>query len=390
MGTSDYSGEKGGILQRARSVFGVLATIFKKFQDDKCLVHAGNLAYISILSLVPLFAVLVSLLSVYGISPKAKSAVLQMLLGHVLPGTAHEVVRYIDNFLANSRALGVSGMIGLFFLAYYLFDAIQGVFQTIWKVRKPRSFLQKILIFTNVVFWTPLLMGLSVYLKARVTFFSQMGALPGYFLATLAFFLPWLGFTIVYLVIPSVHVRWKPAAIGGAVASILWYFLLYGFDLYVKYTQSMQALSRLYGSLVIIPIFLLWVYFCWAVTFVGAEIAFYYQYPHTGSKGNKEVDFLSALGILRFVGSLFVKGKGAPEEMEIVTRWPDATSAIQRLEDGGYLVQTNKGITLAMSPEKIDLETLHRIFVQEETLDPFYQKFLEGIRGKTLKDFLDG
>jgi YihY family inner membrane protein len=390
MDVEDYLLSRGKISKRFRLGVGVLSAIFRKFQEDKCLVEAGNLAYINILSLVPLFAVLVSLFSVYGISPKAKSAMLHTLLGHMLPGTAHEVVRYIDNFLANSKALGVSGMIGLFLLAYYLFDAIQGVFQTIWKVRKPRSIFQKILIFTNVVFWTPLLMGLSVYLKARLTFFYQSNAVLGYFLTTLVFFLPWLGFTILYMVVPAVHVRWKSAAIGGAVASILWYLLLYGFDLYVKYTQSMQALSRLYGSLVIVPIFLIWIYFCWSVTFIGAEVTFYSQYPRVTTDEEGDADFLTALGILRLAGLRFLEGEGALDETEVMARWPDAGRVLQGLEKAGYIVQSAKGpLILAKPPEKIRLEDLFRTFMPGEgTLGAFYHTLREGVEGKTLRNIL--
>jgi len=363
--------------------------LYRDFQEDKCFIHAGHLAYISILSLVPMIVVGVSLFSVYGISPDMKTAILDVFLKHMLPETAQSAFQYIDKFVSKAGSFGLPGMAALIFLSYFLFNAIQEVFQGIWKVRRKRSFIQNIFIFTNVLFWTPLLMGISIYLKGRLEFMYQGNAASESLLIFVTFLLPWAGFTVVYLIIPAVQVRLRSAALGGLIASILWYMLLHGFDLYVKYTQSMQALSKLYGSLVIVPVFLIWVYFCWVITFIGAEVAFYHQFPRSGAGNTEGGDFFTALAVLRLVASRFEAGKGPVSEAEITGRWPAAGVVLERLVKMGVLADSENRYLPAKPPEKLRLTDLLAIYTTRDEIGGVYDALSEEMETVTLEDSLD-
>ena len=366
----------------------MLLNLYRDFQEDKCFIHAGHLAYISILSLAPMIVVGVSLFSVYGISPAMKTAILDVFLKHMLPETAQSAFQYIDKFVSKAGSFGLPGMAALIFLSYSLFNAIQKVFQGIWKVRKKRSFIQNIFIFTNVLFWTPLLMGISIYLKGRLEFMYQGNVASETFLTFVALLLPWAGFTVVYLIIPAVQIRLRSAALGGLIASILWYMLLHGFDLYVKYTQSMQALSKLYGSLVIVPVFLIWVYFCWVITFIGAEVAFYHQFPRSGTGNAGEGDFFTALAILRYVASRFKAGKGPVDEAEITGRWPVACAVLERLVKAGALADSGNGYLPAKPPDKIRLADLLMGYTSRDEIGGIYDALSKEMETVTLEDSL--
>ncbi len=370
-------------------VLGAVRDIARNFLRDNCLPHAGNLAYISILSLVPLIVVGVSLFSVYGISAEMKEAILNAFLRHMLPQTAESAYRYIDSFISNARVLGLPGMVVLLFLSYSLYNAVQAAFQTIWRVRKRRTLVQNILVFTNVLFWTPLLMGVSIYLKMKLEFAYQASGLMEYGMSALAFLLPWAGFTAAYLIIPAVPVRFRSAALGGFFAALFWLFLLHGFDIYVKYTQSMQTLSKLYGSLVILPIFLVWVYFCWGVTFVGAEIASYAQNPGSGNTRGEPGGFFTALAIARFVAAAFDQGTGGVPEEEILRRWPGGGVILEKLIDLGILVNADRQYLLARPPEKVPVGDLFRKFTPKDEIGRVYQTIANELAGKTLRDCLD-
>ena len=362
--------------------------VYRNFLEDKCLVHAGNLAYIGILSLVPLIVVGISLFSAYGISPRMKAAILNIFIKHMLPQTAENAAHYIDTFVSNSKALGLSGMIVLIFLSYSLFNAVQGAFQTIWGLRKKRSIIQNVLVFTNVLFWTPLLMGISVYLKTRLEFVYHTNVVTEFILTAMAFLLPLAGFTMAYQIIPAVKVRLRSAVLGGVVASVFWFFLLHGFDFYVKYTQSMKTLSKLYGSLVIIPIFLAWIYLCWLITFIGAEVASYHQFTRLDRSEEKEVDFFKVVAILGFLASRFEEGKGAVDTTEILARWPDSEPALKNLVNAGYLYEADGAYLPARPPDKILLVELLEKFTSDKGIAPVY-KMIEGdLKDKTLKDCL--
>ena len=46
-------------------------------------------------------------------------------------------------------------------IAFRLFLAVEGAINQIWKVRSARGYRQKIIAFTMLFFWGPVLMGLS-------------------------------------------------------------------------------------------------------------------------------------------------------------------------------------------------------------------------------------
>ncbi len=338
---------------------------------------------------MPLVVVGVSLFSVYGVSGHMKHAILDAFLRHMLPQSAESAYQYIDSFISNSRALGLPGMIVLIFLSYSLFNTIQGSFQTIWKKRRRRSFIQNLLVFTNVLFWTPLLMGVSIYLKTKMEFAYHTSLFAEYMMTSLAFLLPWIGFTAAYLIIPPLQVRLRSAALGGVIASILWLALLHGFDIYVKYTQSMQTLSKLYGSLVIIPIFLVWVYFCWIVTFIGAEVASYHQFPRFRFKETGQNEFFTVLAILRSVASKFERGGGGTKETEILQTWPESHKILDKLVDTGILAVTDEEVFLAMPSRKISVENLFQEFVRQEDIGKAYELIDRELSERTLEDFLE-
>ncbi len=362
--------------------------IVRKFTSDRCLTHAGNLAYISILSLVPMIVVGVSLFSVYGISPEMKKSILDVFLKHMLPSTAESAYAYIDRFVSNAKVLGLPGMVILIFLSYSLYSAVQDAFQTIWHVTKRRSLIQNILVFTNVLFWTPLLMGISIYLKTKLEFAYHANVLSEYILSTLAFLLPWAGYTAAYLIIPPIQTRFKSAALGGLLASVLWFILLHGFDIYVKYTQSMQTLSKLYGSLVIIPVFLVWVYFCWVVTFVGAEVASYHQFSDAWAGKDKDGNFWDALSILLAVARAFQEGKGGLGEGRILRQWPNARETLEDLTRLRILEQAGETYFLKRPPEKIDVAEMFQAIARPGEIGGAYNIIGEGLKGKTLRDLL--
>ena len=73
---------------------------------------------------------------------------------------------------------------------------------------------------------------------------------------------------------------------GGLVATLFWEVAKYG---YTAYAAKVVVYSKIYGSLGIIPLFLLWIYYSWVVVLVGAEVAYADQSLHQ-RKANQRLD----------------------------------------------------------------------------------------------------
>ena len=86
--------------------------------------------------------------------------------------------------------------------------------------------------------------------------------------------LTWILLTLLYLLLPNTKVRLRAAVSGALAGAILWEASKWGFRLYL---EKAVGYSTLYGSLGLIPLFLLWLYLTWLVVLFGLEIAYVVQ-----------------------------------------------------------------------------------------------------------------
>ncbi len=367
-----------------------LKNIVVKFKRDHCLVHAGSLAYVTILALVPLIIVSFSLFSTIGSFAQTKETIMNYLMQFLVPQSAHSVIGYINTFAEKSKTLGISGMVALIFLGYSLFTSTEDAFNEIWAIPKSRSAIIRLFVFTNIVFWMPILMGLSIYMSTKAVLIPYMSTVLKLALIVLPFVLAFLGFTMSYIVIPSGKVNPKNAAIGGMVAAVLWEIGKNSFDIFVAHTFSFKAFSKLYGSLVILPIFLIWIYLCWVITLIGASIASYSQRPVESDQDGIRNGFLTASAILILVAERFMKGEPPVEQGEIMARWPLSHGITERLAAKGFLTETEgEGYTLGRPPEAISMTEVLQLFCDPQQLGVIHQRLQASVEGLTLREMVE-
>jgi len=72
-----------------------------------------------------------------------------------------------------------------------------------------------------------------------------------------------------YLTIPNTKIKIRPALAGAFMAAIMWELGKSGFTMYLK---SATGYTKFYGSLAILPLFLLWVYVTWVIVLLGMQM----------------------------------------------------------------------------------------------------------------------
>lgn len=71
-----------------------------------------------------------------------------------------------------------------------------------------------------------------------------------------------------YLTIPNTKIKIRSALAGAFMAAIMWELGKSGFTLYLK---SATGYTKFYGSLAILPLFMLWVYLTWVIVLLGMQ-----------------------------------------------------------------------------------------------------------------------
>ncbi len=122
-----------------------------------------------------------------------------------------------------------------------------------------------------------------------------------------------------YLTIPNTKIKIRPALAGAFMAAIMWELGKSGFTMYLK---SATGYTKFYGSLAILPLFMLWVYVTWVIVLLGMQATHALQnftrLVNTGLaalSGESEqsrpvlLDPLILIAAGSFIGRRFSKGK---------------------------------------------------------------------------------
>jgi membrane protein len=256
--------------------------ILRRFIKGGCLTGAGALSYTTLVSLVPLAAIVTAIFSGFPIFHDERQRFLSLLMDYFVPTVGEEAAYWFSHFAQVAAQTTAAGIIALVFTAILLLVTIEEQLHAIWRVRTSRPWIQRVLAYWAVLTLGPLLVGLSLSLSTYLESFAakagidavaiEQAAAPWFhWLAQVVpFLLEAVACTLVYTLIPNCTVRWREGLTGAVVAAGAIELLKIGFGVYIAHISSSRTV---YGALAAIPIFLLWMYISWGAVLLGAVIA---------------------------------------------------------------------------------------------------------------------
>jgi membrane protein len=335
------------------------AALIRDWLSGEINVRAMSLAYTTLLSLVPLMVFSFSILKGFG----ARSD-LELILDEFfrpMGSVATELTANIMQFVTNMRS-GVVGTIGLAFLIYTVISTIQkveGSFNFVWRVARPRSFTRRFTEYLSVMIVGPILLALALGLMAAAQNSRAAQWLDAYVplawtLSILGKFVPYAIVTIVfafmYWFIPNTRVKLTAALIGGVTAGIIWALVGRVFTTFILYSSQLVAV---YTGFAIVLTTLIWVYLSWLILLIGAQLAFYLQYPQYLRHGEDVIELNGraqeqvALSVMYLIGCDYGIGKTywTEDRLAAVLDIPGTALApvLACLERASLIVATEKG-----------------------------------------------
>ena len=267
-------------LQRlqARPWYGTAATLVARFREDRLALTAGSLTFTSVISIVPLATVMLAVFSAFPIFSTLQETLQRYFASNLFPDTiAKPVLGAITQFSTRANRLGLVGLAVLLVSAIALMLTIDKALNAIWRVKKPRPIAQRVLVYWSAMTLGPLLLAVSLtttsYAFSVARGYGQFGPQGfGIVISLLGFVLIALGMAALFHYVPNTHVRWRHALVGGL-------FVALGIAgtkrLLALYFSGVSTYSMIYGAFATVPIFLIWIYLCWAIVLLGAVIAAY-------------------------------------------------------------------------------------------------------------------
>jgi membrane protein len=287
-------------LPRARRILlTILRLVFvtvDSFFRERLQMRAAALAFFTVLSIVPLAALVFSVAKGVGyydllidetVRPFLDQTFRPPLGGEVSSGVAvlSTNLEQLLDLVGTTDVFGL-GLVGLVVLLLTIHRVVRGAeesFDAIWGFPGRRGLLGRLPTYLVVSVFTPLALVFASTLTAARQGQPAMALLASYvgvpFLASvIAFVLPpvlvWLAILPLYVLLPSARVRRRSAMMGAVVAGLAWYGLQV---LHVAFQIGVARQNALYSGFGAFPIFLLWLHFSWVMILLGAQVAAAHQ-----------------------------------------------------------------------------------------------------------------
>ncbi len=263
----------------------LLVVLTRQLVKGQLNLRAMSLVYTTLLSIVPLLAVSFSVLKGFGVHNQIEPLLMKFL--QPLGPRGEELSGNIIGFVENVR-VGVLGSLGLLFLIYTVVSLIQKIessFNYVWQVERLRGFAQRFSSYMSVVLIGPVLVFTALGVTATAmnnTLVQQLMSVEpfGVLIVSFSKLVPYLlviaAFIFIYMFLPNTRVKFLPAFVGGVVAGVLWQSSGWAFAAFIATSSNYAAI---YSSFAILILLLIWLYLNWLILLLGAQVAFYIQYP---------------------------------------------------------------------------------------------------------------
>jgi membrane protein len=320
--------------------------IGREFYDIEGTGRAASLAYTTLLSLIPLLVAFTQVLQHYfsNVFPNLQSQI-DTILNNVIPYQSPVISYHLAKFAESAQAASTFGVIIFIVVAFRLFLAVEATVNQIWKVRSVRGYRQKIMAFTMLFFWGPVLMGVSFtstnvlernrYL--RVLFKNDI------IFQVVPVVVMFIAFSMLFWLVPSTYVKLKAAMFGAVVTTALFTLVRFGFGIYARHLFA-GKFNLIYGTVGLALIFLIAIEVMWVILLLGVEISYVYQNLYGLLRATEQriedeprFDLYFALRALVEIARRFEKREEAPSSYRLAEQFaatdPQMLRVLRRLED---------------------------------------------------------
>lgn len=257
-------------------IYGKVNEFIGDMKKENLSAYAAGAAFFIFLSIVP---ILILACAIIPYTPLTKANLIGLFL-EIIPDRMEGLVTAIveDVYHRSAGVLSAAILITLWSAGKGILAVIRGLNaindveeqRNYFVIRIVSSFYTMLMILMIFISMTLLVFGNTLVNLLNVQF-PQLKILFSV-LINFRFLMIWfilMGiFATFYTYLPDRKLRFNEQLPGAAFASVIWSIFSWGFAMYIDSGNSF----RVYGSLTVIVIFMLWLYFCIYIMFIGAYI----------------------------------------------------------------------------------------------------------------------
>ncbi|MDD4050603.1 MAG: YihY/virulence factor BrkB family protein [candidate division Zixibacteria bacterium] len=260
--------------------------LWRRLDEHHVLLAASGLSFSIIICIIPFLLVIFSVMGMLLAGPTITAEIDSLITRFIpYPEYAEQVRKFVaervEEFWTYRKLAGWLGSLGLLFAASGLFSSMRTVLDTVFETPGKRSaILAKLhdigLVLLVMVFFLlstvilPILEGVirtawaSPVLKAL-----NLSFVEGMLFAVVSFLLIWLGFYLIYVLVPHRRPPHRVLFISSLTGAVLWQAAERVFGYYLGHVVTFK---QIYGTYSFLLVAALWLYYTSVIFILGAEI----------------------------------------------------------------------------------------------------------------------
>ena len=254
-----------------------MVKVFQGFRANQGFLLSGAIAYYTLLSIIPMIALILVALSKITESQELLS-VLRDYLVIVTPGQTDAVINQLNVFLQQSRVIGILGFVLLLFFSSFAFTALENAMSVIFfhrvSIRRRHFLVSAIIPYIYI-----LLLAIGMLLVSMVSGYLRthdwtQGPFQAVFIYLLGFGGEVVLLTSLYLVMPVGRLSVQHAFIGGITAAVLWEITRH---ILVWYFSTLSLVNVIYGAFTTSIVILISLEAAAIILLLGAQVIAEYE-----------------------------------------------------------------------------------------------------------------
>lgn len=202
--------------------FMYLRLLVRHYLDDNCTQKAASLTYTTLLSTVPMIAILLVIFSTVPALAGVREQVQQAIYDNLLPSSSKQVSEYINTFAQNSARFTFVGVGVLLFTTVSMLITIETAFNQIWRIEEQTGGVKSIVRYIIMIVALPIILAVAFIASSAIQSADFLNRQVGGYGVNwsvwgqiVSFVLTTIGFVAMYFFMPKVKVPLKTPSLQG-------------------------------------------------------------------------------------------------------------------------------------------------------------------------------
>ena len=262
-----------------KSTIKLIGLFSRKITDDHVAAFSAQAAFFIIISFFPFVMLLLSIVPLFQIGESTMLRLLTQIFPDAVNSMIVSVVTQVYDNTATGTVISITAVTSLWSAGKGFLAIMKGL-NAVYEINETRNgillrivsmFYTLIFAFMLVATMVLFVFGNRLYLwiEDKLPILMDMALLIISLRTILGLVILLIFFLIIYIVVPNRKTKLFNELPGAMICAGGWMGFSYAFSFYIDHISNYTST---YGSLTAVVLFMLWMYFCMYILFIGAEL----------------------------------------------------------------------------------------------------------------------